>query len=344
MSADDTRTLALWDLADLVTPMTVRLAATHRFGDHIAAGRDTAAAIAAAEHLDASSVERLLRHLVTVGVLGADGERYVLTGLGEGLRSDHPSMQRHLIDTNGAIGRGDLGIVELGHTLRTGEPSYPVRYGLGYWDDLASDRELAESFDAVVADNVSRDAKDIAHAYDWSALGHVYDLGGGNGALLAGLLTAHPTLRGTVVDLPGTTDRARSHFAREGLADRACALDGSFFDPLPVADGGGYVLSSVLHNWGDAEAVGILRRCAEALAGCPDGPGRVLVIEETCAHVHTGMDIRMLAYFGGVERSVAGITDLARRAGLTVAGVYETSGQATPVRSVIELVLDGQMR
>ena len=333
------RALGVWELADLVTPMAVRVAATHSVADHITEGRVTAYDIARAEGLRVQPLDRMLRHLVTVGVLTADGGSYGLTELGEGLRSGHPSGQRHLVDLNGAIGRGDLCLVELPHVVRTGDPAYPVRYGLPFWDDLDTDPELAESFDRAVADNVARDARSVAAAYDWSSLGHVYDLGGGNGVLLGGLLTAHPTLRGTVVELPGTASRAARYFREAGLADRAEAVEGSFFDELPA--GGSYLLSSVLHDWADKEALQILERCADAVAG---GDGRVFVIEETGESANTGMDLRMLAYFAGVERPLGELTRLARAAGLEVAAVHRAGGQAAAVRSIVELVPEARAR
>src|SRR5258708_18145262 len=48
-----------------------------------------------------------------------------------------------------------------------------------------------------------------------------------------------------------------------GLASRAEAVAGSFFDPLPPG-AGGYLLSAILHNWTDDAACAILRRCEEA--------------------------------------------------------------------------------
>ncbi|MFJ4472778.1 methyltransferase [Streptomyces sp. NPDC089424] len=333
-SGPENRSLAVWELADLVTPMAVRVAATYRVADHIAAGRTTAEDIARAEHLHAGALERVLRHLVTVGVLTVSGPAYGLSGLGEQLRTDHPGGQHRLVDLDGALGRGDLSLVELAHVVRTGEPAYPVRYGVPYWDDLAADRALAESFDAIMADNLARDVPSIAAAYDWSALGHVHDLGGGSGVLLAGLLTAHPPLRGTVVDLKATANGAADRFRALGLEDRADVVDGSFFDELP-AGGGGYVLSSVLHNWSDEDALRILRRCADAVAG---GDGRVLVVEETGERPETAMDLRMLAYFAGVERGVDELIRLAGRAGLKLTGVFEAGSQAAGVRSVLELV------
>ncbi|MEU6895146.1 methyltransferase [Streptomyces sp. NPDC046557] len=332
------RSFDLWDLADLVTPMAVRVAATYRVADHITAGRSTARAIAGAERLHPGALDRMLRHLVTVGLLTRRGQSYALTARGQALRSDHPDGQRALIDLNGAIGRGDLGFVELAHVVRTGEAAYPIRYGIPYWDDLATDRELAESFDEAMADNVARDAREIAYALDWSVLGHVVDVGGGNGALLSHLLTAHPGLVGTVFDLPGTVERARRTLAAAGLAARSDVVAGSFFDELP-AGAGGYLLSSILHDWDDGRAVAILARCAEAAGE----HGRIFVIEETGKEgepVNTGMDVRLLAYVGGRERDLAQNIELAAAAGLSVARVRQVSGQSA-ARSVIELVPAG---
>nr|WSY51619.1 methyltransferase [Streptomyces sp. NBC_00886] len=325
--------LELWRMADLVTPMSVRVAATFRVGDHIVAGRKTSEAIAEAAELDAVALDYVLRHLVTVGLLSGDDKEYELTDKGQALRSDHPGPQRALIDLEGAIGRADLSFVELAHVVRTGQPSHPVRFGVPFWDELASNKSLAESFNSLMAGNIGEDADKIATAYDFSKFSHLVDLGGGNGVLLSALLKAHPTLRGSVLDLPGTVERAEKYLAAAGLADRASVLGGSFFDPLPEADA--YVLSSVIHDWDDESSIAILKRCAEAAGE----NGRVFVIEETGVDGQspdTGMNVRMLAYYGGKERKLADNIELARAAGLSVVEVHQAPGRVA-ARSVIEL-------
>ena len=64
-------------MADLVTPMAVRVAATLRIADHIAQGRRTAPEIASAVNADAGALDRVLRHLTNAGVLDReDSGRY----------------------------------------------------------------------------------------------------------------------------------------------------------------------------------------------------------------------------------------------------------------------------
>ncbi|QKW35418.1 methyltransferase [Actinomadura sp. NAK00032] len=333
MAADEERWGGrLWAAADLVTPMAIRVAATLRLADHIAAGRRTPAALAAAVDAEPDALGRVMRHLVTAGVLAPEGDgAYGLTELGERLRDDHPERMRALLDLEGSIGRAELCFVELLHTVRTGEPAFPRRFGRGYWEDLSADAGRAASFDALMGDRLAAEGPAIAAAYPWGDLGRVVDVGGGNGSLLIALLRAHPELRGTVVDLAGPVARAEEAIAEAGLGDRADARAGSFFDALP-AGAGGYVLSGVLHDWDDGEARRILRRCADAAAGT----GRVLVVDHVAdsrgGAPDTEGDLRMLCYVRGRERTLAELAELAASAGLR-------AGPVTPggSRSIVEL-------
>jgi hypothetical protein len=174
--------------------------------------------------------------------------------------------------------------------------------------------------------DVSNDAPDIISAYDWGSLGHVVDVGGGNGSLLTALLSAYPTLRGTVVDLPGAVEAARGALKTAGVAGRSDVVAGSFFDPLP-AGAGGYLLSAIIHNWPDEPARAILRRCTEA-AGATS---RVFIAEKIGAEggsPNTAMDLRMLAYFAGRERNVDELAALGADSGLRLVAVHGAGSMA----------------
>jgi O-methyltransferase len=318
-------------LADLITPMAVRVAATLRVADHIAMGPRTAAQLAQAVSADPDALDRVLRHLTSVGVLTRDeAGGYGLTPLGDALRDDHPEGLRARLDVGGAIGRADLSFVQLLHAVRTGEPAFPLQFGRPFWDDLASDPGRSASFDVQMGVDVAAWAPAILSAYDWGSLGHVVDVGGGGGTLLISLLRKYPALRGTVVDLPRPAETARKALAAAGLTDRATLVSGSFFDPLPP-DAGGYLLSAIIHNWPDQPARDILRRCAKA-AGAG---GLVFIVEKTGAEsesLRTARDLRALAYFGARERSVDDLAALAADSGLSLVAVH-----AAGTLSVIEL-------
>ncbi|GAA1825118.1 methyltransferase [Actinomadura chokoriensis] len=311
----------LWAAADLLTPMAIRVAATLRLADHIAGGTRTGEALAAAVGAESDALGRLLGHLVTARVLVCEEDGvYGLTDLGEQLRDDHPGGLRAWLDIEGAIGHADLCFVELLHTVRTGEPAFPRRFGRTFWDDLSADSRRAASFDALMGGRLAEEMPALVAAYPWGRLGRVVDVGGGDGSLLIAILRAHEELRGTVVDLAGPVARAKEAIAGAGLGGRADAEAGSFFDPLP-AGAGGYLLSGVLHDWDDEHAARILQRCAEAASGT----GRVLVVENV-ANVEgrtrdTEGDLRMLCYVRGRERTLGELAELAASAGLRVGSV-----------------------
>lgn len=323
----------LWKAADLVTPMAIRVAATLRLADHITAGLRTPGALAAVVDADQDALGRVMDHLVTAGVLVREGDgAYGLTALGEQLWDDHPGGVRPWLDLEGAIGRADLCFVQLLHTVRTGEPAFPRQFGRPYWEDLTADDARSASFDALMGSRLVEEAPAVAAAYPWGALGHVVDVGGGDGSLLIALLRAHDELRGTVIDLAGPAARAQRAIASAGLDHRASAQAGSFFDALP-AGAGGYLLSGVLHDWDDEDALRILRRCADA-AGAT---GKVLAVDHVAdadgAPPHTEGDLRMLCYVRGRERTLGRLGELAGAAGLRV-------GSVTPAasRSIIEFL------
>ncbi|WP_213453491.1 methyltransferase [Rhizomonospora bruguierae] len=327
----------LWAAADLVTPMAIRVAATLRLADRIAAGTQTTEALAAAVEADPDALERLLRHLVTAGVLArAESGAYRLTTRGEQLRDDHPGGVRAWIDLDGAIGRADLCLVHLLHSVRAGEPAFPRQFGRPFWDDLSADAGRAASFDALMGARLVADAPAVATAYPWGTLRHIIDAGGGNASLLIAILRAHADLRGTVLDLAGPVARAEQAIAAAGLAHRADARVGSFFDALP-AGAGGYLLSGVLHDWPDQDAARILRRCAEAAAPA----GRVFVVDHVSDVIggaeggapDTEGDLRMLCYVRGRERTLDELGELAGSAGLHVTSVTPAGS-----RSIIELI------
>lgn len=308
-------------LANLTVPMALRVAATLRLADHIAEGAVTAKALAAAANADPDALARVMRHLVAAEVFALDAAgRYVLTPAGEALRDGHPEGMRAILDIGGALGRSELSLTGLLHSVRTGEAAYPRHYGRSLWDDLAADDELAASFDALMAAKSTRDARAVVSGYAWGTLGHVVDVGGGNGSLLAELLTAHPGLRGTLVERPGPAEAAARTLNAAGLAGRAEVVHGSFFDPLPRG-AGGYLLCDILHDWNDDDARAILRQCAQA-AGTA---GSVFVVERTGSSgldPSTGLDLLMLAVFGGRERDATALAGLAAPAGLAVTAVH----------------------
>ncbi|SPL88567.1 O-methyltransferase, family 2 [[Actinomadura] parvosata subsp. kistnae] len=298
-------------------PWALRVAGTLCLADLMADGLSRPEELAACSGAHPGSLERLLRYLVCRGYFAEpEPGRFTLNDRAETLLSAHPSGLRARMDADGAFGRTDQVISHLLTTIRTGRPAYAQVHGRPFFDDLAVSAGRSAPFDAVMRDRLGVDLPHLLDAYDWAAAGSVADVGGGTGGLLAALLTAHPGLHGTLVDLPVTAERAAQSLRSAGLADRCQIVAGNFFEPLP----GGrhvYVLRNILHDWDDERATAILRNCRQA-AG-PDG--RILVIELVMGDADTltmttAHDLFMLLICGGKERDLAQFGRLAADAEL----------------------------
>jgi 2,7-dihydroxy-5-methyl-1-naphthoate 7-O-methyltransferase len=300
-------------LSDLRTPWCLRVAVTLRIAEHMAAGTTATADLAGAAGCDRIALGRVLGHLADRGVFErvAEGE-FALNEAARGLLE--PGLRLGL-DLDGIGGRLALAWGTLPTYVRTGAPGYHELFGMGYWDDLAANPTIGAGFDALMGPAGHGPADpDFLVGDGWGSVRTVVDVGGGTGAMLAAILAAHPPIRGTLVDLPGTVARSLETFAASGVADRATATAQSFFDPLP-AGADLYLLRKVINDWPDPEAVAILRRCADA---APSG-GRVVVIGGVSPEDRPTTTLTEEAVLvGGRERTVAEFRELARQAGLRV--------------------------
>jgi 2,7-dihydroxy-5-methyl-1-naphthoate 7-O-methyltransferase len=320
--------MAAWQvlgpLIDLVTPMALRVAATLRLADFMpddGTGEGTVLGdLAERAGADPEALARMLRHLVLHGVFTEPRPgQFAANQTAALLRTGQPGAV--WLDLDGFGGRMDLAFTGLVHTVRTGKPAWEQVFGQPFWDWLDANPAISASFDATMAVDAGNAA--VADCYDWTTVRHVADIGGGTGTLIAEVLRRNPRLRGTLADLPETAARARQYLAGLGLDGRCEVVGQRFFDPLPPgADA--YLLSRVIHDWDDAAATAILRRCAEAAGST----GRVLVIE---SHGTPGgdpaafaeMNLRMLVLTGGRERTIDDYSALAAGAGLQVTAVHD---------------------
>ncbi|MFD0683231.1 methyltransferase [Actinomadura fibrosa] len=321
-------TADVWALSDLATPWCLRVAVTLGVAEHLARGTTKIDDLAREADCDADSLARVLRHLVDRGVFEEPAE-------GEFALND---AARVLVEP-GAL-RGNLGLDGWGGRIagawsglltavRTGRPAYEKVFGLPYWEDMDAHPHIAASYDAQMSEG-GRAVPDPAVLIDggWEDVRHVVDVGGGTGAMLAETLRAHPHLRGTLVDLPRTVARSDEVFASAGVADRVTVSGQSFFDPLP-AGADVYLLTRLLLDWPDDQAVALLTRCAEAAAP----HGRVVVdgcVSPGRTPPRGGLMVMILT--GGKARNLDQFSALAAEAGLTVTA----SGTAPSGRFIIE--------
>src|ERR1700733_10150645 len=301
---------------DLETPWCVHVVATLHIADHIAAGITRIDDLAAASGAHSDSLHRVLRHLVGKGVFEEPSPgRFALN---EPARALLDSALRPGLDLDGIGGRMAYAWGSLLNAVRTGAPAYHQIFGRPFWEDLQAHPDIAASFDALMgpAGHGTPDPE-VLVSEGWESVRTVVDVGGGTGALLAEILRARPSVRGTLVDLPATVARSGGIFQAAGVAERVTTIGQSFFDPLP-SGADLYLLKNVLGDWPDREAMALLRRSAEAARPT----GRVIVLGGVSPDEDGGPppELLMMVLVGGRNRGLEEFRELAHAAGLEVQG------------------------
>jgi predicted transcriptional regulator len=327
----------LMTMTDLLTPAAVRAAATLGIADHVAAGATTADEIARRAGTKYDVTDSLLRYLAEIGLfLRDEAGTYALTPLAEPLLSDNPRSVRALLRNDNMTGSSTLALLRLDHTVRTGEPGYAAAFGRPFWETVNNDTEFVAEWQehAALADRehvaggrLGWDAGAIVTEYDWSGARSFVDVGGHLGVLTLALVRAHAHLHGTLLDLHNAAAEAGRRFARSEVADRLQAVEGSFFEPLPEGRDV-YVLSAILADWTDDDAILILKRCREAAAD----HGRVLVADIAMPINGPGAELQMRSMMPAPARSAEQIEQLAAAAGLRLTW----RGPGTAVRTLLE--------
>ncbi len=297
--------------------------------DLLASGPKATDELAHAAGAHAPSLYRLLRVLTACAVVKEPSPgMFELTSSGACLKQDAPDSVRSTVLLFGSENFwttwGDLL-----HCVRTGETAFTHLFGVaGTFEYLPKHPEDAALFNAGMGDVAALIAKAIVAAYDFSRARVLVDVGGGRGALISAVLSAHPGLRGVLFDLPRVVDGARKELERAGITSRCDTVGGDVLSSVP-AGGDIYLLSRVIHDWDDEKSIRILRNCRVAMRPS----SKLLLAERTIPetiepslHAQTQLlsDLNMLVRNGGRERTGMEYSALFTAAGLRLSRVIPT--------------------
>jgi hypothetical protein len=317
-------------VSGLIEANTVYAVAKLGVADALASGPRTAADVAADLGTHPDATYRLLRAAAGLGVLRQDGDRFALTALGCPLRSEAPDSMRAVVLMIGDP-RYQSVWGRLPESIATGEAQAEAVHGVSMWDLLERDPDYAATFNEAMSRLTALDWPTVAAAYDFTPFRRIVDVGGGPGQLLASMLDAAPSAEGVLLEqeslLPDATERLRE----AGVLSRCRLEAGSFFQQVP-GDGDLYVLRRVLHGFDDDPGLAIL---ATLRRDMPAG-ATLLLLESVVppgggAHFAKSLDLDMLLFVGGRERTEQEYVALLERAG------FETT-RVVPTISPISLV------
>jgi len=290
--------------------------------------------LAAETGADEPSLRRVLRLLAAVGITTEpQPARFGLTEVGALLRTDSPDSLRAFT----RVFCSPMWFTAwqgLGPAVTTGDLAFDQAKGSDFYTALAADTEFSALFHDAMGEESRVAAGRVAAAYDFSRVTKVIDLGGGDGTLLATVLTAHPHLRGTVFDSPNGVADATAVLRKAGVADRSEVQPGDFFQDIPQ-DGDLYIIKSVFQDWNDEDALALLRSCRARL---PESATLLVVgtvLPETAATdqaVAYFTDVNMMVMAGGRERTEPEFRAMLSATGFTVQSVQ--IGAAGPLSMI----------
>ena len=294
-----------------------------------AAGDRAVKDLAAASGCNEEYLYRMLRMMASHGFFRETRPRhFALTPDAEAMRSDDPESLRsgwrmfhHMMNAQSGLEQG----------LRQGVAPFELAYGQGLFPYIAANPSLAPVFDAGMTSFHGPETQAMLDAYDFSGIGTLADIGGGNGGLLAAALKKHPAMRGLLFDLDHVIGRAKPNLEAAGVANRCRMEAGSFFASIP-SGADAYLFRHILHDWTDEQAHVILTNCRAVI---PE-EGRLLIVEVVVPlgndpSIAKDMDFLMMMYPGGKERTKEEYANLFASSGFRLKGVTPTCSKVSVI-------------
>lgn len=254
--------------------------------------------------LDADALERVLRYLAARGwYKRRRNGTYQLTARSRLLRADDPDSLRDWVRFMSADWHWDIWS-HISTAIREGGSAARAANGYEFFEWAHDHHETAsDTFDGAMQSLSGMAGPLLARTIDLSGSRSVCDVGGGTGRTLAAVLARHPSVQGTLYDLPDVVAQP------VGLLDAVAAgrweaTGGDFFEEVP-ADHDTYILQAVLHDWDDERAGQILANIRTAMGST----GRVHVMDQILDprqrdSMATAVDVLMLNLAdGGRERT-----------------------------------------
>jgi hypothetical protein len=301
----------------------IYVAAKLGIADVLSNGPRSCDEIAAVTRTPAPSLSRLLRALRSLGVIGSvEGGKFELTALGRPLQAGRAGSLRALVLTLGEIHYEAWGA--LLHSVKTGAPAFPSVFGARLFEYLDQDRGAGDTFQEAMSDVSALVSQAVMLAYEFSGIHLLADIGGGCGQFLMAVLDAVPDMRGILLDTPAVITAASKRLASHPSRQRCALVSGNLLEAVPRG-ASGYLLSGVIHDWGDEQAIRILDNCRRAMTP----HGKVLVVEMLLPSRDEPsfaalLDLNMLVMNGGRERTEEDFRQLFDAAGLQITRLVPT--------------------
>jgi hypothetical protein len=224
---------------------------------------------------------------------------------------------------------------EMLHSVQTGKPAGEKVVGMPVFEYFAHDKQESDLFNNAMTSFSASVIPAVLEAYDFSGIRVLVDVAGGHGEVLTSILRRYPDMKAVLFDVEHVIAGAVPRIAGMGLQDRCRTESGDFFKAVP-AGGEAYLMKHIIHDWDDERAGLILKNIHTSLDGKSNG--RVILLE---AIVQPGdqpdlgklIDLEMLMFPGGRERSADDFRALFARSGFNMTGITPTQSPLSVIEA-----------
>lgn len=294
--------------------------------ERIGSSSKTIEALAEEVGAEESYLLRLLRVLEANNLVTRVAPRtFALTEAGRFLRRDTPGSMASLVEWLA----DPLHFAVFGHlkgSVETGTTTFDAIYKMPFFDwlSLPQNSAQAEVFHNAMTGVSASTVPALLEVYPFHVFEKIVDVGGGHGLLLRSILLANAGLKGVVADLPSVISGTKQEIMKDGLADRCEAAPCNFFESVPVG-GDCYLMKNIIHDWAEEEALRLLQNIRAVIPPY----GKLILVEmviDDSPTPHPGklLDIEMMAFVGGRERTEDEYRNLLARAGFNLENVLRT--------------------
>jgi ubiquinone/menaquinone biosynthesis C-methylase UbiE len=312
----------------------IGVAAELHIADFLQEGPKTAEELAKQTSTHARSLYRVLRACGSVGVFSEDEyKRFSLTPLAEPLLSDAPGSLRAFAEMIATDWQYQTW-AELSYSIKTGKPSFDKVHGMSSFDYFWTHEREGKQFNDAMTSNSAFSSVGVVNAYDFSTVSTLVDVGGGHGFLLASILKKYPSVKGILYDTSAVVTVAEKLLADHGVAERCERVGGNFFESVP-ANGDAYIMKHIIHDWNDEQCIIILKNCRSTMK---EG-GKVLIVEMIVPEGNEPspakfLDLQMLQYLPGCERTEKEYKELLDKAGFQLRQIVPTTSPFSIIEGV----------
>ena len=278
---------------------------------------------------------RILRLLVTVGIFTESAPRtFANSPASDTLRKDAPNSTRAMAHFVGDPFHLRV-FAELLYSVRTGRPCVDKVVGMPVFDYFATDKRESDVFNAAMVSISAQVVPAALEAYDFSGINLLVDVAGGHGSVICPILQKYPQMRGILTDLQHVLDSATDCINSHGVQSRLQRIPCDFFKSVPEG-GDAYLMKNIIHDWDDEKCLLILKNIATAMGA---KKGKVILLEtvvppDNAPHMSKFLDIEMLAFPGGKERTEQEYAELFARAGFKLTRVVPTKSPFSVVEAL----------